>query len=467
MGGRPPKMSSVLAAVGFSLSCVGLIIYIWFSFHGPAPLAPQGYRFNANFPAAPQLTLNNSVRISGITVGRVIKVKQSGLRTQAVMEIEHQYAPIPKDTRAILRSKTLLGETFVELSTGTRNGPKLPDHGTLSNRQIGTTQNVDEVLGAFDEPTRQAFKRFLLDFSAALKGRSADINDAIGHAGPATEDLTGVLELLDRQRPDLQRVIRDSGRTLSALGRREGDLQSLVTAGNDVLGATAARNVQLTQTVRALPPFLTQLRATLTTLEAASGDAAPALHRLRPVAPLVRPALAEAIKLAPQLQGLFRDLGPIIPAAKRGLPAATRIANATKPLSRALGPAGRDVVPAVELIGAYKHEIVNALASLGTATQATLPTGTQHYLRVLTPIINEGVYGYSSRAGSNRYNPYIAPGGVAQLGQAGLQAFDCRNSSNLTLIPPIGGSPPPCLVQQPWTFRAGTRSFPHLERAAP
>ncbi len=36
-----------------------------------------------------------------------------------MIEIEPQYAPISEDAEAILRQKTLLGETYIELTSGT------------------------------------------------------------------------------------------------------------------------------------------------------------------------------------------------------------------------------------------------------------------------------------------------------------------------------------------------------------
>ena len=470
MGARPPRPALVLAAAAFTLSCLGLILFVWLSFNGTIPLQPKGYRFQARFPAAAQLATNNRVRISGVNVGRVERVEQVGLRTEAELEIDDEYAPIPADTRAILRSKTLLGETFVELTPGTRTAPKLPEGETLPDRQIGTQQQVDEVLGAFDEPTREAFKRFLQDLSDALEGRGADINAALGNAGPATTDLATMLTILDHQRGDVRRVVRDGGRALRALGGRGSDLTDLITAGDQVFAATAARNRELTETVRALPAFLDELRATLGTAELASADAGPALRELRPVAPLLRPALAEAIRLAPQLEGLFRDLGPLVPVAARGLPAATRLVRATIPLSRALGPAGREVVPIVLMLREYRREILGMVTKLGAATQGSIPgpNGTrQHYLRALLPLNNEGAYGATQRLGSNRHNPYVEPGGLKNVGNPVLRAFDCRNTGNANTIPPIAGSPPTCLQQQPWPFRGTARAYPHVERDAP
>ena len=58
-----------------------------------------------------------------------------------MMNLKQRYAPIPADTRAIVRLKTLLGEAYVELSTGTHSGPQLPDGGTIARSQVESTQS--------------------------------------------------------------------------------------------------------------------------------------------------------------------------------------------------------------------------------------------------------------------------------------------------------------------------------------
>ena len=102
-------------------------MFLWLNFGGSVPLQPQGYRVTVGFPEATQLAQEADVRISGVRVGRVKKKEpnaQTGL-TDTELEIEARYAPIPKDTRAILRQKSLLGETYVELSPGTRGAGKV------------------------------------------------------------------------------------------------------------------------------------------------------------------------------------------------------------------------------------------------------------------------------------------------------------------------------------------------------
>ena len=71
-----------------------------------------------------------------MSVGKVVAVGRFGQRTDATIELDSKHAPIPADTRAIARSKTLLGEAFVELSPGDRTAPKLHDGGRLPARQV-------------------------------------------------------------------------------------------------------------------------------------------------------------------------------------------------------------------------------------------------------------------------------------------------------------------------------------------
>ncbi len=72
-------------------------------------------------------------------VGHVVAVKlgKEGY-TDATIELAGQYSPIRANTHAILRQKTLLGETYVQLIPQGRVGPYLADGGQ-ARRQPGRT----------------------------------------------------------------------------------------------------------------------------------------------------------------------------------------------------------------------------------------------------------------------------------------------------------------------------------------
>src|SRR5215204_2534663 len=127
---QAPSIGRILIAVGFTLSCFGLILFLWIAFGGPIPLKPESYRVTAYFPEATQLAIESDVRIGGVSVGKVKEIQLAPVdervngkdTTEAVIEIEPEFAPISEDARAILRQKTLLGETYVELTSGTEAG---------------------------------------------------------------------------------------------------------------------------------------------------------------------------------------------------------------------------------------------------------------------------------------------------------------------------------------------------------
>src|SRR4051795_3783583 len=146
-----PTFGRLLTMVIFALSCFGLLLYLWLSFGGTVPLKPKGYRFQLAFPEATQLGPEADVRIAGVSAGRVRQLGRDprGNRTLAPVELQRRYAPLPVDARAMLRQKTLLGETYVELTPGTAGAPKLREGQRLRDTRVQDTVAFDEILNTF------------------------------------------------------------------------------------------------------------------------------------------------------------------------------------------------------------------------------------------------------------------------------------------------------------------------------
>src|SRR4051812_37786999 len=329
---QAPSFKQLMTMVVFALSCFGPLLFLWLSFGGTVPLQPKGYRFNADFPSAVQLSEQADVRISGVNVGKVVKVVKRTGAARVTIELDGKYAPLPADSQAILRSKTLLGETYVALSPGNKNGAKLADGGQLPIRNVRTQVELDEVLRAFDPPTRKAMHQWLAGMSVSLRGRSEDLSDVLGNLAPTAENGADLLSVLDAQHAAVRRLTSDRGKVFGAIGSRAGDVQTLVRSGEQLFAATAARNRALSETIRELPPFLAQTRTTLRTAQAAAGEAAPVIHDLEPVASLLRPALEDTAALAPDAQRLFQRVDPLIALSKTALPAATQLLKEARPL---------------------------------------------------------------------------------------------------------------------------------------
>lgn len=459
---QAPSAGRIAVMLVFALSCFALLLYLWSTFGGPVPLAPQGYRVEVRFDEATQLADNADVRISGVNVGRVVRSELDGDRSRAVLEIDERFAPIPRDTKAVLRLKTLLGETYVEVTPGSRAAGPLPDGGTLPDAQVLPTTELDEVLRAFDPRTRRALRTFLTGLASALDERSGDLSAALGNTRPFAEDSRALLGLLDSQRGAVRRLVRDTGTVFEALGRHQGELSALVDSLDTVLQTTAARNRDLEETVRILPTTLRELRPTLAEIEGLALDARPVVSALRPAGRALAPVLQDAAELAPELRRLFLDVDQVTTVSRRALPAATRTVDGALPLFRELDPTLAEAQPVVDFLGLYRSEVAAMLAGVAAATQGTEASGggrELHYLRALVPITAEGFLVNDRRAGSNRHNPYPLPRWMDKLAD-GLEAIDCSNTGNGGFSQPA----PPCRVQQPLEFRGERRQYPQLRR---
>jgi phospholipid/cholesterol/gamma-HCH transport system substrate-binding protein len=466
---QAPTPARLLTMALFALSCFGLLLFLWISFGGTVPLQPKGYRFQADFPQAVSLSQQADVRISGVTVGKVVALKRRIGRTRATIQLDERYAPLPADSRAILRSKTLLGETYVALSPGSRSGPKIPEGGVLAARNVKRQVELDEILRAFDPPTRKALHQWMSRMDVSLAGRAQDLSDSLGNLGPTAENGADLLTILDSQHAAVRHMIGDTGRVFSAVGGRAGDVQSLITAGNRLFGATARREQPLSATIRALPPFMARTRSTLRSAQAVAGEAAPVIDALEPVAPLVKPALTDTAAVAPDAERLFKRTDPVITLSETALPAATKLLNQARPLVQALLPVSQDLVPIVRYLYSQRDQAVAAQANTAAVLNGASAGQTGdliRYLRAITYFSPEGFVGFPKRFASNRRTPYLRNRGLDEL-KAGsaIKTSDCDNLNNPQPVQ-TPDPPPPCNVQTPdpgW----GGGQFPHLTRDAP
>jgi len=428
MSKKRPSTGAILTMVAFTASCIGLLLFLWLSFGGSIPLAPEGYRFTVEFPEAVELATQAQVDISGVTVGHVVSVgldHKTNL-SRAVIEIDKQFAPRPADTRAILRAKTLLGETYVELSAGNPNGPKLPDNGTLPQAQVSPTVELDQIFSTFDPTTRRAFQTWMQQGAIALTNRGEQFNAAFAQLYPFATNVQSVLAVLNRQGKATTTLLHDGGQVFSALSRSPSQLQSFVHNNNAVFAATAARDAALAATIRAFPAFLSESTATIQQLTRFSQTTKPLIDELRPAAVALNPVLAKTVTLAPELHDLVVDVGPLTQASRAGFPALERFLHDSVPFFTRLAPYLGGVVPVVNYINDYKHEIAGFFANSTATTEGTAASagggGNKHYVRISNPINPEALTPYPTRPDSNRSNAYTAPGGYNRL-RSGLQVF--------------------------------------------
>lgn len=255
-------------------------------------LAPV-YHVQGLFSAAGQgLIRDSDVKINGVNIGRVTKVKLDEGRALVTMEI-HDGDRIPVDAKATIRPKTLFGEKFVDIDPGENEttGPFLADGQRIKNtlggfelervladtypilkavdpaelavildtlaggargegdaisRQIANWAKVSRVNAAHDADTRQ----FLTDLAALsdelatrapdLVAGAKDLNIALPPLNERGDKLAGVLDqasrlsadvadVLEANKPFLNKNITEGGKTLQLLADNLGQIPPTLT----------------------------------------------------------------------------------------------------------------------------------------------------------------------------------------------------------------------------------------------
>jgi phospholipid/cholesterol/gamma-HCH transport system substrate-binding protein len=463
-----PSLTKIVTMVVFALSCFGLLLFLWLSFGGAIPLKPKGYQVKVAFPEATTLATEADVRIAGVSVGKVraLEVDGANNRTLATIELEREFAPLRTDAQAMLRQKTLLGETYVELTPG-RSKRTVPEGGRLAGARVAETVQLDEILDSLDPETRAAFRGWQQELAKGIDGRGRDFNDALGTLPGFAADGADVLRVLDSQEHALQRLVKNTGVTFAALTENEQQLRTLITASKRTFDATASRNDALAETIRIFPTFLDESKATLARLETFSTDTRPLVQDLRPVAQDLKPTLADLRALAPDLERFFRDLEPLIDASKKGLPAARETLAGAEPLLARIHPFLGELNPMLQYLEMSQLQVSDFISYGAAALADTTESpggGVGHYLRQFGPTGAESAAIYPRRLRSNRGQTYVGPRhlfGPEAMTYLMSPSSDCGNAGGETR--PSDGTPG-CWTAHPQDFGGRIQGdFPHIE----
>ena len=408
------------------------------------------------------------VSVAGVEVGKVVKVDPSPNATMATIQLERKYAPLSAQSRATLRDKTLLGQTYIDLTLGRKGGETVPDGGLLDARNVKPTTQLDEILNTLDPYTRQAYRTWQQGVSKAVDDRGDELNNAVGNLPEFVDAGGDLFEVLDEQKQSLAALVRNSGVVFGALTEREDQLENLVSNSDTVFTAIQRERENFADTWDILPTFLAESRSTYRRLERFARDTRPLVQDLEPAMRDLRPTLLALSELSPDLKRLFRNMDPLIDASKQSLPMQREIFRELRPLLGALGPWLGELNPTLDWIGQHQHTLVDLFANLGVATSATTgsrdPQATGHYLRQFGPQGAETVSVHPSRLSSNRGNTYLNPLSLvgAEQSKRGINAaFDCKNVGDGSDKPGTEDSPA-CFNQPPYLFQGKLSKFPRV-----
>src|SRR3954469_25338652 len=414
----------------FALGCFGLLLFLWMSFGGAVPLKANKYELRVSFPEAATLAEAADVRIAGVTIGKVRKkdLDKGGNRTRVVLDINHRYAPLPKDTRAILRQKTLLGETFVELTPGHPDKGTFPDHAIIPNAQVEPTVELYEILRTFDPKTKAAFRDWVQESGLQTKGTAPqDLNDALGNLAGFAQDGSTLLKVLNEQHVAVRQLVKNTGVVFGALNERKGQLRQLIVNSERTFSATASQDDALAETFRIFPVFLDESRFTADRLERFARNTRPLVVALKPVADNLGPTVRDLGALSPDLESLFVHLKPVIRAAPDTLPDASRFLRGASPVVDALHVFLPELNPILSFLNYDQQVVAHFLTDAGAAFSHRIAGQAGTHVLPQFAITNGRSLSFSQKIPEwPRGNAYVAPNSYDRAVPLGMiESFDC------------------------------------------
>lgn len=213
-------------------------------------------KFQATFAEASRLKSGQDVRISGVPVGSVSAVTLNPDNTVNVaFDVDKRYQ-LYTSTRAVVRYENLVGDRYMEITSGPGELKKLPAGATISQENTQPALDLDALLGGL---------------RPVLKGLDGSKVNEISNA---------VIELLQGQGGAIQNLLSNTSSFSQRLADQDQLIGDVITNLNTVLGTVDEKGSQFNASVDELQKLITGLAENRDPIAGAIGPLASAENDL-------------------------------------------------------------------------------------------------------------------------------------------------------------------------------------------
>jgi phospholipid/cholesterol/gamma-HCH transport system substrate-binding protein len=194
-----------------------------------------GNTFHATFTEASRLKAGQDVRIAGVPVGSVKAVELNPDNTVDVtFDVNNRYQ-LYTSTRAVVRYQNLVGDRYLEITSGPGDLRKLPAGATIAEENTQPALDLDALLGGL---------------RPVLKGLDGNKVNEVSNA---------VIELLQGQGGSLSTLLASTSSFTQDLAARDQLIGDTITNLNAVLGTVDEKGAQFDAAVDQLQQLITGL----------------------------------------------------------------------------------------------------------------------------------------------------------------------------------------------------------------
>lgn len=355
MNRRRASLAANPVLVGAAAILIALVaLVISYNANSGLPFV-ETYDVDVQVADAKKLTTGTDVRIAGKRVGQVNAIDaepgRDGRPPYAVLRLalDLNVRPLPRDTTARIRPRSVIGAKFVELMPGdSRAG--IADGGTIAEARTSASTDLDEVTAAFDAGIRGSVRKIITGSSDGLAGRGPALNAALDRMPGTEAAATHAFRVLADPATDLGGFLHGAAGALEAIRPRASDIQPALRDAATTFAALADERQAIVGTLRASPPTLEEARRASIALRPVLRDTAALAREIRPGVRALRPAARELRIAARRSIPVLRRgsiLGRQFEAVIASLDGALDRPATTTTLDR-LTRGGRDLRPVVD-----------------------------------------------------------------------------------------------------------------------
>lgn len=344
----------------------------------------------ARFTTTGALRAGDDVRIANVRSGYVDSIDIVDGKPVVNMRLDDG-RQVYADAEATIRSRSALGQKYIDLDPGTEHAGLIED--TIPLGRTTEAVELDDVLGALDAKTRKALQQMLRQAGGGLAGRGEDLQDGLAGLDNAVVDLGVVSDALAADDgAELTALLAVAETVASSLDGQQRELASLTTDLAATMDAIGTDNREpLARIVTEAPATLREVRQALVEFDRPLADTRRAATSLRPGAR----ALAIAM---PDTRGLLREavdpLEAVPGVAEVADPAVTSLTSTladARPLVAQLGTAVTRSRTPLMTLAPYAPEALLFFQNAANALAQGDASG--HWLRIYPVVSAENVIG--------------------------------------------------------------------------
>ena len=295
----------------------------------------------------------DDVRFKGIPAGTITTVSTGDGSPVVTIQLQSKYGAIYRDAHAVLRPNTPLMDMYLDITDpGHPAAGKATASTPLPAAQTQTSVNIDDVLNTFSADSRSRLRSLLANMGNGLADRGAALREAFAELSPFLVNAGRITTQLGDRNSMTRQLVHNASVLTGVLGQRQTELRRLEVYLGSTVKNLQAGSTNLDATLHALPPTLSALRNSFTTVSSVLGDVNNAVTSLDPVADQL-PTSLSAIK------ALSASADPAVKALQQPVSKLVPFTQALRPISASLETTVKALTPQVPAFDKTTTDLAN------------------------------------------------------------------------------------------------------------